>query len=388
MKKLFYIAVAVILTLILLLVGYGALLNYYDEKNIAVRLENRVIRLEGVRASKKLLQPAMIKTDLRLTAENMTDAVSRLEGTVAEVYVQPKQKVTKGQPVCRIINEDIDMKLVQADVSIAKAATLKARYANSLSRYKRLIDIGAVSLEQYEDVETQYKSTAAELETLELEKRQYELLKERLTVTSPLDGEVLMVYKKPGAFLQAGTSVALVGNFSHLSFTETLNEEQFSQLLPLDGEWKLAFASEDLQKIYAGRYGGLSGQGVTAHVISADPPAAAAASLRSVTWEIDNSSGLLEPKLYQNVSFRSLRQTEALAVPLQAVDMRQGTVFVWQQDGALVRRRVRTGVSDGSFIAISSGLEEGEIVVTSGREGLQEGMQAEVVIEEAENGTK
>lgn len=384
MKKIFLIAVAAVIVLTLLLVGYGALLNYTDEKNIAARLSNRVVSLEGERVELRPLRAAFERKDVRMEAENMTDAVSRLEGTVEEIYVQPNTKVVKGQPICRIANEDIDMKLVQADVNIAKAKTVAARYANSLFRYQRLIGLGAVSLEQYEDIETQHKSALAELKTLELEKQQYEMMRDRLTVTAPLDGEVLMLYKKQGAFLQAGTSVALIGNFAKLRFTETVSDEDFQSLVSAGKEWELSFVPGDMEKIYSGSYGGSNRgyqQTFKAGIVLVDPPAAQAASLRKISWEVDNSSGLLEPKRYQEVRFQELTEREVLAVPSKAVDNIKKSVFVWSEGGTLEERKVNLGASDGNYTEIISGVKENEIVVVSGREGLQNGMQAEVTIE-------
>jgi len=383
-KKIFFIAVAAVIAMMLLLVGYGTFLNYTDEGNIAARLSNRTIKLVGAKAETRVLRGGFTRKDVRMEAENMTDAVSRLEGTVEKIYVQPNSKVVKGQPICHIVNEDIDMKIVQADVNIAKAQTVAARYANSLSRYKRLIGSGAVSMEQYEDIETQYKSALAELETLRLEKQQYEILRDRLTVTAPLDGEVLMLYKKEGAFLQAGTSVALIGNFSRLRFTETISDDDFQSLLPIGKEWELSVEQGDMEKIYSGSYGGSNRgyeQTFGAHIVKVEPPVGQAASLRSISWEVNNSSGLLEPKRYQQVRFQEIVERKVLAVPAKAVDAKRSSVFVWNADGKLEERKVIFGASDGSFIEVQSGIEPDEIVVISGREGLENGMKAEVSIE-------
>ena len=43
---------------------------------------------------------------------------------------------------------------------------------------------------------------------------------------------------------------------------------------------------------------------------------------------------------------------------------------------------MRTGTNDGSYIEVLSGLSEGEIVVTSGMEGLADGVHAEIILDE------
>ena len=387
MKKTFIIAIGILITIVLVLVGFGAFLNYKDEHNIALRMANRVIHLRGAKAEVREVQNSFTRESLRLVAENMTDAVSRMEGTIAEVYVTPNQIVKKGQPICRIISEDIEMRLAQADVNIAKAEAIRIRYEHAYERYQRLVDMDAVSKEQYDDAVANYKSAIAEVKVLKLEKQQYEVLKDRLTVTAPIDGEVLMLYKKPGSFLQAGASVALIGDFKKLSFKEAVSDRDFQRLLENKHEWLLRFSKNDLEKIYAGKFGvenkGFSEE-FTARIIKVDPPQAVAASLRSVEWEIDNYTGILEPKRYQNVVFQEPEKRRVLSVPLDAfTDDARNNVFVYE-NGILRSRVVESGIVNEHYCEIISGLQPGDVVIVSNKEGLGDGMKADVTLEEGE----
>lgn len=383
MKKLFLIAVTVIMAAAILLVGYGAFLNYKSEKVIDLRMANRVLRLEGVKAEERVLLPVWELDSLRLSAENMTDAISRLEGTIEEVFVRPNDHVTKGQAICRIANEDIPIKLAQIDVNIAKAEAVLTRYEHSYERYKRLIAYGAVSQEQYEEALTNYKAAVEEIKQLQLERRQYELQKERLVITAPLDGEVLMLYKKLGSFLQAGTSVALIGDFSTLQFTEVVTDDELRRLGHLDIPGELAVSKRDLDKIYATGYGeGNKGQQqrFLARIVSVEPPPEIDAAMRTIRWNVDNASGLLEPKRYQDVKIFAIRERKSLAIPKNALlENRNDVVYVWHQsDGRLELRKITTGAADGNYVEVFAGLQPEEIVIVSGKEGLSDGMKAEV----------
>lgn len=75
-----------------------------------------------------------------------------------------------------------------------------------------------------------------------------------------------------------------------------------------------------------------------------------------------------------------------LAVPMSALSDQNGdVVYVWNADGLLERREVKTGVDDTEYIEILSGLQPGDIVITSGAEGLEDGMKADVEVKEAED---
>ena len=66
---------------------------------------------------------------------------------------------------------------------------------------------------------------------------------------------------------------------------------------------------------------------------------------------------------------------------LPMIDPSRSAVFIVNQDRKLVRRSIRAGVDDGTFVEILDGLNEGDIVVTSGTGGLEEGMKASLTLE-------
>ena len=66
MKRYFFIGIAVILALALALVAYGTWLNVSDEKQIARRMDERVLMLTGAKAQKRSLRPVVEMDAVRL----------------------------------------------------------------------------------------------------------------------------------------------------------------------------------------------------------------------------------------------------------------------------------------------------------------------------------
>ena len=80
-----------------------------------------------------------------------------------------------------------------------------------------------------------------------------------------------------------------------------------------------------------------------------------------------NPDGVLKPDMYANVELAT-SLGEALVVPESAV-LRTGPrsfVFVDLGEGRLKPQRVETGVEQGEWVEITSGLSEGDVVVSSG----------------------
>jgi RND family efflux transporter MFP subunit len=280
-------------------------------------------------------------------------------------------------------NEQLPLQIKQAEANIVSARSEKINKENQYKRYLTLKDKGAVSLQQYDNALAAYEAAVAALEVAEAKLGDLHIQEERQRVIAPLDGQVLMMYRQPGAYVAGGTPLALVGDFRNLYFATPVDDTLASHLtVGLDVD--LVFRSKDFKKVYDANYaaGNLgSSQRFTAYISEIIPPLSEPASMRNVVWQADNRSGLLEPHTYGGVSLQSRTGHEGLAIPLAAMtDNSHNRVYV--TDGETIEeRKVKTGTDDGSYIEIIDGLSEGEIVVTSGAEGLRDGMRATVKVQ-------
>ena len=121
MKSYFAIGVALIAILIAALLGYGVYLNQRGEHQIAERMENMRVPLTGITAGYRELYP-MVEMDLvNLYSDEMTDVVALESGRITEAFVEKNSHVLPGQPILRLVNEDIPLKIRQADSDILEA---------------------------------------------------------------------------------------------------------------------------------------------------------------------------------------------------------------------------------------------------------------------------
>lgn len=182
--------------------------------------------------------------------------------------------------------------------------------------------------------------------------------------------------------------MALIGGFDKLQFKVSMPDRQIRSMMPLDENKQLYFPQKDFDKVYYTDYGaGNAGddQQFQAHIASVTPELDVPAEMRYVVWEIDNGSGMLEPKTYSNMYIKTMQDMDVLAAPLSAmVDQNNNAVYVLGSDGNLEHRSIRTGADDGRYIEILDGLQAGDLVIISGTDGLETGTRADVEIREDE----
>ncbi|MBQ6296802.1 MAG: efflux RND transporter periplasmic adaptor subunit [Selenomonadaceae bacterium] len=384
MKKLYIIGLVLILIFAVAMIGYGAWLNKTGEHQITERMENRTIPLQGAKVQIRDLYPALSLETVNLYSEEMADAVALIDGRIEQIFVSKSSKVNRGQVIFTLVNDEIPLKIQQADSSIAKAEAQLANAKNNYARYTRLRERDATSIEKFDEAEATYFASEAALKEAQTVKEQLLVQSARQDVIAPIDGEILILYRQQGAYVQAGTPLALVGNFQRLFFSLPVDDKH-AQRLALGEMAELSFTnSQILRKAYDTEYA--AGNRGDAEVFSVAvkeimPSLNEPASLRKIVFEVNNRSGLLEQQAYTGAILKFVRPRKFLTVPLAAmIDSSRSAVFVVTAQDTLERRAVKTGVDDGNYIEIVSGLQEGETVVTSESEGLQNGMKVTVTL--------
>ena len=366
------------------MIAYGTYLNKVDESQIEMRMESRTIPLRGAKAQVRSLQPIFVLDTINLTSEEMADAVALIDGRIENVFVGKNSAVGKGQVLFELVNEDIPIKIQQVDSAIARAEAQVLQSRNSFARYERLKERNATSLEKYDEAKLNYEAAEANLREAQAQKAQLLVQDSRQQVTAPINGEILILYKQVGAYVTAGTPLALVGNFSRLNFSLPI-EDAAAKKIAIGEAFELNFKnSRAFQKAYDTEYGAGNlgnAQTFSTYVREIIPSLNQAATMRKIVFEVDNSAGILEQQAYNGVELIRGVGHSALTIPLSAMsDTNRKFVFVVTPESTLEQREVRTGADDGKFVEILSGLREGETVITSATKGLESGMKVTVTL--------
>lgn len=415
MKRPFFVGLGVILVLIIALVIYGTYLNQRGESQIAERMSDQTIPLRGAKVQTRQLKSRLALDTMNLYSNKMADAVALLDGRITSIDVEKNTRVVQGQTLFTVTNDTQSIKIRQADIDILKveneiiqsendimkAESNLARAKSDFERYGRLIAQEAVTQEKFEEIEAAYKEAQVNLQNAHVNKKSLLAQKEYLIaqkeqlliensysqVTAPIDGEVLILYKTQGSHVTPGTAMALVGDFKTLNFSVDI-EDKFTKRFRAGDVATISFNHADFSKIYDTEYEADTssrGQRFTAQIVEITPPPSVPASIRKILWQVDNRAGLLEPQTYNAVALHMTTPRSCLTVPLSAMtNPSRNEVFV-VEDGKIYRREIETGSDDGTFIEVVKGLRENELVVTSGTDGLEDGMKATVTLEGGED---
>ncbi len=329
----------------------------------------------------------------KLEAVQTAGIVSKVPGKVAKVHVDVGDRVGAGQVLVTLENKDLADRVTQAQAAVAQAEaglkSARAALANARdnfmvaeANYKRareLLAMGAISQavfeSQYElpykQARQAYENTApaqVELAQAQLNQARAQLALARSSyedsfIRAPFSGVVTARNVNPGE-MAATMPVISMANIDRVVVKATVGEDHINQL-------------KQGEKVQV-KIGAVSAQPFTGVITSVAPAADPTTKAFPIKIEIDNPKHLLKPGMFAEVQLPSSGQKQLL-VPREAVvkDGERDCVWVVKQ-GKVQRREIKAGESDGRYIAVISGLEAGEEVVTAGQESLQDGARVTV----------
>jgi membrane fusion protein (multidrug efflux system) len=98
-----------------------------------------------------------------------------------------------------------------------------------------------------------------------------------------------------------------------------------------------------------------------------------------VEADVPNADGSLVPGAYATVMLSGLERTNALYVPIDAIQRSAGGASVLRVDsaGQVTTRSIRIGIETPARIEVLEGLDEGDVVVTGGAGRIRAGQPVE-----------
>lgn len=173
-----------------------------------------------------------------------------------------------------------------------------------------------------------------------------------ITLTSPIDGIVLSRNVSPGQRFEKGTEFYRIADLSKVWITADIFGNEAQLFRP--GSRVRVTVREQGMTVYA-------------TVSNAPPLFDSVSRTLKLRLQAENPGFLLRPDMFVDLEFRA-NAPPGLSIPQEAVldSGLQKIVYVEVSKGVFEPRPVRIGIAYGNFVTVTSGLAEGERVVTAG----------------------
>jgi len=274
---------------------------------------------------------------------------AELTGKAVNIAFVPGAKVRAGE---LLVQQDISSETAQLRASEAAVALAKT----TLQRTRKLLTEKTVSQSQYDTADAQFKQAVAQFDTIRAAIA-------KKTIRAPFAGSLGIRLVNLGQILNEGEAIVSLQSLDPIFVNFSLPQQQ------------LAHVQTDLTVRVTTDV--LPGQTIEGKITAINPAVDTATRNLRVQATVANSDEQLRPGMFVNVAMVLPAKDKVLAIPATAVLYAPygDSVFVVEEKkreknsppGKIVRQQfVRLGEKRGDFIVVSSGLKDGETIVSTG----------------------
>ena len=370
--------IIIILSFVLLLTLIGVYSRreiLFAKKDKINELQPAIVKVQTAEINSNICENIVQNTSIE--AVNRVKLTPRVTGRLEKIFVKRGDIVHEGEPVAYLEHEQQDALIGAAEAQKASAMAdsekAKAEMMNektNLERYKRLLDAGFSTMQQYDAASTSYASAKASYNAALAKERQAQSelkrsksSKDDYIIKAPLNGTVLNDYSiSAGAMISPSSPILDIADLSRLKATLKIPE---SKIFTVKMGMPVTI-----------RFDALPDEEFKGYVTATDQYVEPSTRTSNVEIELDNraAGGKLRPGMFGQASITEREAKNVIAIPESSLHSSESGFYVLVAESGKAKQRViSVGIRQGSLVEITKGLKTGDKVIIFGGKNLNDG---------------
>ncbi len=306
----------------------------------------------------------------RIAPTRVSEVRPRVSGIVVNRMFHQGSEVKVGDPLYQIDPRPFEVEVQSTEAALARAKAVLEQTSLQARRIATLTTQHATSEAENEKAIANLKQAEADVQGREADVARAKLNLDYATIRAPIDGTI-------GAALVSEGALVVQNDATSLATIQQLDPiyADFQQSVTEMNQLRRAFENGDLDRIESdamkvrlvlddGSIYPLPGK-----LLFSDAKVDAHTGQVTLRGEFPNPKRVLLPGMYVRVQIEQGIDTDAIAVPQQAIQRNGGggsEVFVVKDDNHIAVQPVRTGLLQGGSWFVTEGLKAGDKVVVEG----------------------
>ena len=304
-----------------------------------------------------------IKAIGTLVAFQGVDVTTEVSGVITSINFESGGEVKQGSLLVELDNR----------TETANLESARAKFNADNSQYKRLLKLKDQSFVTSNDIDTQ--ASLVDIAEAQISVARVALAKKQ--IYAPFTGKLGIRQIDLGEYVAPGDTIVTLLSLDRLYLDFTLPESNFKDLI-----------IDQLIEFHVHAY---PAQAFSAKVETWNPQLDANTRNITIRAVVDNRERLLAPGMFADMRIRSRRQMEVVTIPETAIfyNIYGEAAYVLEKQPAsdesalpdyrLAARQIDVAYRNDVLAGVNSGLESGDIVVTSGQLKLYPSLRVSIV---------
>ena len=302
--------------------------------------------------------------------ERKVEIYSRLSAYVKDIVKEEGDFVKKDDVLALLDDTEILISYRQAQIQLEQAKVTLDDEETNFQRSKKLRETEMISEQDFQAAQVSFNKAKLDHQD-KLEKfKDLELQLSYTKIKSPAEGYVTVRSIEVGTRVNNNQQVYTVEDFSPLLVKVYVPT---SDIVNLEKGMDTEVTTDVLKgRVFYGK------------IKLINPRIDVQSGTVKVTVEVFDNTRKLKPGMFVESKILIRNNPQALVIPKKSISYKQNRAFVFVAQGGPMQaqvsgRAIKTGISEGDYIEVEEGLEEGERIVTVGVEGLKDRMKVRIL---------
>ncbi len=352
-KNIRTIIIAAVILIVLVLLAIPKLKSSEDKTRAAGNGAAGSLPVRAHITKYEVLDNKVLTTGTVLANEEV-ELKSEASGKITNIFFREGSYVKAGDLLVKINDADL-----QAQLQSAKSR-LKLQ-EDTEYRQKQLLEKEAISQEDYDMTANQLQVNQAEVELIKAQI-------DKTEIRAPFSGVIGLRNVSEGSFVSNTTTIASLQNINPIKIDFSI-PERYSSMVEVGDE--INFTISGNNKNFVGK------------VYAIEPKIDPVTRTLQIRALCPNTGREILPGSFANINLVLKKIENAILIPSEALipDIKGQKVFIFR-NGKAIPQRVETGIRTDQNVQLTSGVTEGDTIITSGMLQLRPG--ASITISEFE----